>query len=139
MASLNYLIKNPRKHKQTLSKSPALLKNPQKKAVCIKVFKKTPRKPNSATRAVARVNILSYNHKITIFIPGIGHNLKEFALVLICGKGGAGRDLPGVKYKAIRGKYDLEAVKNRKTKRSKYGVKSSRKNKIRHYLLAQKK
>lgn len=135
MATLNNIIKNPRNKKRKKSSSPALQSNPQKKAVCLKVFKASPRKPNSAKRSVARVNMLSFDKKITAFIPGIGHNLKEFSLILISGAGGSGKDLPGVRYKAIRGVYDLEPVKNRLTKRSKYGVKRSKRYRHRYFML----
>lgn len=139
MASLNYIIRNPRKKKKKKSKSPILKGNPQKKAICLKIFKASPRKPNSAKRAVARVNVLSLQKRLTVFIPGIGHNLKDYSLILISGSGGSGRDLPGVRYKAIRGVYDLEPVKNRVTKRSKYGVKRDKRFRFRYFLLRERK
>lgn len=139
MASIKYVIKNPRKKNQKKSKAPILRYSPQKRAVCLKVFKASPRKPNSAKRAVARVNVLSLQKRLTVFIPGIGHNLKDFSLILMSGSGGSGRDLPGVRYKAIRGVYDLEPVKNRVTKRSKYGVKRQGGVRKRYYLLKNQK
>lgn len=133
MSSIAYIIKNSRIKKKKMTKAPSLQGNPQKKAICIKILKKTPKKPNSAQRAVARVNIVSLNEKISAYIPGIGHNLKEFSLLLICGRGA--RDLPGVKYRAVRGVFDLDSVKNRKTRRSLYGVTSGRKPRARLFLL----
>ena len=92
---------------------------PQKKGVCVKVFTKKPRKPNSAIRKVARVT-LSTKKTITAYIPGIGHNLQKFSNVLV--RGGRVKDLPGVKYHILRGKLDCQSVSNRKQARSKYGV-----------------
>ncbi len=102
-------------------KSPALNKCPQKKGVCLKLFNKTPKKPNSALRKVANIRLLSTKKKIIGYIPGIGHSLQEHSIVLV--RGGRVPDLPGVKYHLIRGKYDLQFIKNRKTSRSKYGTK----------------
>lgn len=98
--------------------------NPQVKGVCSKIFTRTPKKPNSAIRKVAKVK-LSNKRIIESYIPGIGHNLRQYSVVLI--RGGRVPDLPGVKYKCIRGKYDFQAVANRKTSRSSYGVKLIRK------------
>lgn len=109
-----------RKKKIKWDKSPALKKNPQQKGVCIKVFTKTPRKPNSALRKVAKIR-LSNSLKVNAYIPGIGHNLQEFSIVLI--RGGRVKDLPGVKYHLVRGKYDLHGLHERKKSRSKYGGK----------------
>jgi len=120
MPTTNQLVKKIRKGKKHKNKVPALRGACQKKGVCIKVFIMKPKKPNSAFRKVARVK-LSNNIKITGYIPGIGHNLQEHSIVLI--RGGRVKDLPGVKYKMIRGKYDLHPVQNRKSRRSKYGVK----------------
>lgn len=122
MPTLNQLLsKNKsRKTKLKLSKTPALDKNPQAKGVCVKVFTRTPKKPNSAIRKVAKVKISS-GYKVESYIPGEGHNLQEYSVVLI--RGGRTPDLPGVKYKIIRGKFDLQGVKSRKTSRSVYGVK----------------
>jgi small subunit ribosomal protein S12 len=93
---------------------------PQKKGVCIKIFIRTPKKPNSALRKLARLR-LTNNKKINAYIPGEGHNLQEYSTVLI--RGGRVPDLPGIKYHIIRGKLDLTGIKNRKTSRSKYGTK----------------
>lgn len=120
MATINQLVKNPRKKKIKLSKSPALENNPQLKGVCLRVFVKKPKKPNSAQRKVAKVR-LTNGFIINAYIPGEGHNLQEHNVVLI--RGGRVPDLPGVKYKCIRGTYDLAGVLNRKKARSKYGTK----------------
>ena len=125
MATINQLcLKKQRKKKLFKSKTPALVQNPQKKGVCIKIFNRSPKKPNSALRKVARLK-LSNGKRIEAYIPGEGHNIQEYSVVLM--KGGRVPDLPGCKYHLIRGKYDLQGVKNRKQARSKYG---SKKNKI---------
>ena len=93
---------------------------PQKKGICVRVFLRTPKKPNSALRKVARV-LLSNNRIVTAYIPGEGHNLQEYSTVLM--RGGRVKDLPGVKYHLVRGKFDFAGIKNRKTSRSKYGTK----------------
>ena len=108
-----------KKHKK---KTPGLERNPQKKAVCIKVFTRTPKKPNSALRKVAKVK-LSNGRKTEAYIPGEGHNLQQYSVVLV--RGGRTLDLPGLKYKLIRGKLDFQGVKNRKNARSLYGVKKN--------------
>ena len=115
------LIKKPRIVKSTKSRSLKLLKNPQKRAVCIKVLTISPKKPNSANRRVSKVKIVETKQFLTAKIPGEGHNLQQHATILI--RGGRSRDLIGVRYIAIRGKYDLVGVKNRKTSKSVYGVK----------------
>jgi small subunit ribosomal protein S12 len=102
------------------NKTPALLKNPQKKGVCIKIFNRTPKKPNSALRKVAKIK-LSTGKKVEAYIPGEGHNLQKYSVVLM--RGGRVPDLPGVKYHLIRGKFDFQGLKNRKTSRSRYGTK----------------
>ncbi len=122
MLTLNQLsLRNFRKKKIKKSKTPALKKNPQLKGICIKVFVRTPKKPNSALRKLSKLK-LSNNLKVEAYIPGEGHNLQEYSLVLM--RGGRVPDLPGVKYHLIRGKYDFQGVKNRKKARSKYGVKN---------------
>jgi small subunit ribosomal protein S12 len=108
------------KHKRKKHKSPALKQNPQKKGVCLKVYTRTPKKPNSAIRKVARVR-LSNNTDIIAYIPGEGHNLQEHSVVLV--RGGRVKDLPGVRYHLIRGVFDLQGVAKRKQSRSKYGAK----------------
>jgi small subunit ribosomal protein S12 len=100
----------------------ALKSNPFLRGTCIRVYTTTPKKPNSAIRKVCRVR-LSNKEEITAYIPGKGHNLQEHSNVLI--RGGRTQDLPGVKYKVIRGKLDCASVKNRKSSRSSYGVKKS--------------
>jgi len=125
MATINQLCaKNQRKKKLFKSKTPALSQNPQQKGVCIKVFTRTPKKPNSALRKVARVK-LSNGKRVETYIPGEGHNIQEYSVVLM--KGGRVSDLPGCKYHLIRGKYDLQGVKSRKQARSKYGAKKNSK------------
>jgi small subunit ribosomal protein S12 len=123
MPTVNQLCKKIRKQKRKLEKSPALKKSPQKKGVCLKVFTKTPKKPNSALRKVARLR-LSTKKKITAYIPGEGHTLQEYSTVLM--RGGRVKDLPGVKYHLVRGKYDFLGLKNRKQARSKYGTKKTK-------------
>ena len=120
MVTKNQLLKTPRIIKKNASKSIALIKCPQKKGVCVRVFTRTPKKPNSAIRKVARVK-LTTGKTITGYIPGEGHNLREHSVVLV--RGGRVKDLPGVKYHLIRGKYDLHSIRNRKQSRSKYGTK----------------
>jgi small subunit ribosomal protein S12 len=105
--------------KGTLSKAPALDKNPQKKGICLRVSIRKPKKPNSAQRKVAKLK-LTNGKIITAYIPGEGHDLREHNMVMI--RGGRVRDLPGIKYKCVRGKYDLKPVVGRKQARSKYGV-----------------
>jgi small subunit ribosomal protein S12 len=120
MPTINQLCNKIRKNKKSLTRSPALEKAPQKKGICLKVFTKTPKKPNSAVRKVARLR-LSTKKRITAYIPGEGHTLQEYSAVLM--RGGRVKDLPGVKYHLIRGKYDFLGLKNRKQARSKYGSK----------------
>lgn len=107
------------------SKTPALKGNPQKRAVCVKVFTRTPKKPNSALRKVAKVKTTK-NLKFEAYIPGEGHNLQQYSAVLV--RGGRAKDLPGVKYHLIRGKYDLRGIPTRKNARSQYGTKRPKKN-----------
>ena len=104
------------------SKSPALDACPQRRGVCVRVYTTTPKKPNSAMRKVARVR-LTNSKEVNSYIPGEGHNLQEHSIVLV--RGGRVRDLPGVRYKIIRGAYDCAAVQNRKQSRSRYGAKRS--------------
>jgi small subunit ribosomal protein S12 len=121
MPTINQLCKNlVRKKKSYKEKTPALLQNPQRKGICIKVYTRTPKKPNSALRKVTKVK-LSNGKKVEAYIPGEGHNLQQYSVVLI--RGGRVPDLPGVKYHVIRGKFDFKGVKNRKTSRSLYGTK----------------
>jgi small subunit ribosomal protein S12 len=121
MATINQLLNNCLRQKKIKKvKTPALQKNPQLKGVCVRVFTRTPKKPNSALRKVSKVK-LSNGIRVESYIPGEGHNLQEYSVVLM--RGGRVPDLPGVKYKNIRGKYDFQGVKNRKQARSRYGTK----------------
>ena len=120
MPTINQLCNFSRKKKKKKNKTPSLSFNPQKKGICLKIYNRTPKKPNSALRKVAKIK-LSNGKKVEAYIPGEKHNLQEFSVVLM--RGGRVPDLPGVKYHLIRGKYDFNGVKNRKTSRSKYGTK----------------
>lgn len=120
MATINQLIRNPRKSKVSRNKVPALQACPQKRGVCVKVYTTTPKKPNSAMRKVCRVR-LTNGQEVTSYIPGEGHNLQEHSVV--CIRGGRVKDLPGVRYHTIRGNLDTVGVKNRKQGRSRYGSK----------------
>jgi small subunit ribosomal protein S12 len=120
MSTINQIIKGPKIKKLTSSSAPALEGHPQAKGICLRVFIKKPRKPNSAQRKMARVKLTRTGKIINAYIPGIGHNLEQYNVVMI--RGGRTKDLPGVKYKCIRGKFDLAPVIGRKTARSKYGV-----------------
>lgn len=135
MPTINQLIRKPRRRRIRQIKATALHKNfnaktrkmgdtpnPQKRGVCIMVKTMTPKKPNSALRKVARVR-LSNRQEVTAYIMGEGHSLAEHSIVLI--RGGRVKDLPGVKYHIVRGKFDAAGVVNRKTSRSKYGVRLS--------------
>ena len=121
MPTINQLIANPRQPLKTRNKVPALQSSPQKRGVCLNVKTVTPKKPNSALRKVARVR-LSNGKEITAYIPGEGHNLQEHSIVLV--RGGRVRDLPGVRYKIIRGVLDTLGVSDRRQARSRYGAKS---------------
>ena len=123
MPTIEQLKRKSRVKKRSYSKAPALDRSPQKKGVCTKVYTKTPKKPNSAIRKVARVKLTNKKEFIA-YIPGEGHNLQEHSVVLI--RGGRVKDLPGVRYHLIRGKYDLQPVKNRLQRRSKYGAKKNK-------------
>ncbi len=120
MPTMNQLVRFGRKLQRAVSKRPDLEKNPQKKGVCLAVFTRTPKKPNSALRKVARVR-LSNGREVTAYIPGEGHNLQEHSIVLV--RGGRVRDLPGVRYHIVRGTLDAIGVENRRRSRSKYGTK----------------
>ncbi len=135
MPTINQLLKKGRHSNKAKSKSPALKLtldtlhrkksitiqgSPFKRGVCLKVTTMTPKKPNSALRKIARVR-LSNGMEVTAYIPGIGHNLQEHSIVLL--KGGKTKDLPGVRYKIIRGVYDAQGVETRRQSRSLYGNK----------------
>lgn len=135
MPTINQLVRKPRKASKAKSKSPALHRvnnslttkvyekpAPFKRGVCVKVTTKTPKKPNSALRKVARVRLVN-GHEVWAYIPGEGHNLQEHAVVMI--RGGRVPDLPGVLYHVVRGHLDLQGVNDRKSARSKYGAKKS--------------
>ncbi|MBP6855863.1 MAG: 30S ribosomal protein S12 [Candidatus Pacebacteria bacterium] len=137
MPTINQLVRGSRKQGTKKSKSPALgyyfntIKNrpvdsgsPFKRGVCTKVFTTTPKKPNSALRKVARVR-LTNGMEVTAYIPGEGHNLQEHSVVMV--RGGRVKDLPGVRYHVVRGRFDTTGVTNRKQERSKYGVKRAKK------------
>ncbi|BAP54614.1 30S ribosomal protein S12 [Thioploca ingrica] len=120
MATINQLVRNPRKSQPTKSSVPALNGCPQKRGVCTRVYTTTPKKPNSAMRKVARVR-LTNGIEVTTYIGGEGHNLQEHSVVLI--RGGRVKDLPGVRYHTIRGSLDTSGVNSRRQGRSKYGAK----------------
>ena len=120
MPTINQLVRFGRTTTEKKKKSPALKNNPQKRGVCVRVYTTTPKKPNSALRKVARVKLVN-GIEVTAYIPGIGHNLQEHSIVLI--RGGRTKDLPGVRYKIIRGALDTAGVVNRKQGRSRYGTK----------------
>ena len=136
MPTFNQLVRNGRQKVTYKSKAPALqytintlkkkeveLASPQKRGVCTKVSTKTPKKPNSALRKIARVR-LTNGYEVTAYIPGIGHNLQEHSVVMI--RGGKVKDLPGVRYHIIRGTLDTQGVAGRNQARSKYGAKKSK-------------
>ena len=120
MPTINQLVRKGRKRIRRTSKRPDLERCPQKRGVCLQVTTRTPKKPNSALRKIARVR-LSNGREITAYIPGEGHNLHEHSIVLV--RGGRVRDLPGVRYHIIRGPLDAMGVKDRRRSRSKYGAK----------------
>ena len=136
MPTFNQLVRHGREQVAYKSKSPALqtgvntlkkvatnVPSPQKRGVCTKVTTKTPKKPNSALRKIARVR-LTNGQEVTAYIPGIGHNIQEHSVVMI--RGGRVKDLPGVRYHIIRGTLDTQGVANRNQSRSKYGAKKAK-------------
>ena len=124
MPTINQLIRKKRRPLKARDKVPALQESPQKRGVCTRVYTTTPKKPNSALRKVARVR-LDGGVEVTAYIPGVGHNLQEHSIVLV--RGGRVKDLPGVRYKIVRGALDTQGVKNRKQARSRYGAKMEKK------------
>lgn len=120
MPTINQLIRKGRKTVKYKTKSPALQGCPQKRGVCLQVKTRTPKKPNSALRKVARVRLTNHM-EVTAYIPGEGHNLQEHSIVTI--RGGRVKDLPGVRYHIIRGTLDSSGVESRRRSRSKYGTK----------------
>lgn len=123
MPTINQLVRAERRPKQTKTKSKALQKCPQRRGVCLQVTTRTPKKPNSAMRKIARVR-LTNGIEVTAYIGGEGHNLQEHSVVLV--KGGRVRDLPGVRYHVVRGALDSLGVEGRGQSRSKYGAKKSK-------------
>jgi len=117
--TINQLVRKGRQDKVSKSKTPALKGSPQRRGVCTRVYTTTPKKPNSALRVR-----LSSGVEVTAYIPGVGHNLQEHSIVLV--RGGRVKDLPGVRYKIIRGTLDTQGVKNRKQARSRYGAKKEK-------------
>lgn len=120
MPTLNQLIRKGRAPIFNKTSAPALVRCPQKRGVCVRVYTTTPKKPNSALRKVARVR-LTNGVEVTSYIPGEGHNLQEHSVVMI--RGGRVKDLPGVRYHIIRGCLDTQGVEKRRQGRSKYGAK----------------
>ena len=123
MATTTQLIRTGRNEPAWKSKVPALAASPQKRGVCTRVYTTTPKKPNSALRKVCRVR-LTNGYEVSSYIGGEGHNLQEHSVVLI--RGGRVKDLPGVRYKIIRGSLDTQGVRNRKQARSRYGAKKEK-------------
>ncbi len=124
MPTINQLVRKGRKKVKRRSKSPALEGCPFKRGVCLQVMTRTPKKPNSAMRKVAKVR-LSNGQEVIAYIPDEGHNLQEHSIVLV--RGGRVKDLPGVRYHIVRGVYDATGVEKRRNSRSKYGVKRPKK------------
>lgn len=120
MPTINQLVRKGRKLVKGRSPTPALMCCPQRRGVCIRVYTTTPKKPNSALRKVCRVR-LSNGMEVTVYIPGIGHNLQEHSVVLV--RGGRVKDLPGIRYQVIRGTLDAAGVQDRRKSRSRYGAK----------------
>jgi small subunit ribosomal protein S12 len=123
LPTIQQLVRKGRQDKVAKNTTPALQGSPQRRGVCTRVYTTTPKKPNSALRKVARVRLTS-KIEVTAYIPGVGHNLQEHSIVLV--RGGRVRDLPGVRYKIIRGALDTQGVRNRKQARSRYGAKKEK-------------
>ena len=122
MPTIQQLVRLNRTKMKNFTKAPALNSCPQRRGICTRVYTTTPKKPNSAIRKVARVKLTS-GFEITAYIPGEGHSLQEHSIVLV--RGGRVKDLPGVRYKIIRGALDATGVKNRNQGRSKYGTRKA--------------
>ena len=120
MATVNQLVRKPRKRKVSKTDVPALKGSPQRRGVCTRVYTTTPKKPNSALRKVCKVR-LTTGFEVISYIGGEGHSLQEHSVVLI--RGGRVKDLPGVRYHTVRGTLDTAGVDDRKQRRSKYGAK----------------
>ena len=123
MATVNQLVRKPRKRKISKTDVPALKGSPQRRGVCTRVYTTTPKKPNSALRKVCKVRLTS-GFEVISYIGGEGHNLQEHSVVLI--RGGRVKDLPGVRYHTVRGTLDTAGVDDRKQRRSKYGAKKTK-------------
>ena len=124
MPTINQLVRKGRKRIVKKTNTPALMSNPQKRGVCVRVYTTTPKKPNSAMRKVARVR-LTNGKEVNAYIGGEGHNLQEHSIVLV--RGGRVKDLPGVRYHIVRGALDTAGVEGRSQRRSKYGTKRPKK------------
>lgn len=120
MPTINQLVRKGRQRRLKKTATPALGGNPMLRGICIRVGVIEPKKPNSAKRKIARVRLTS-GKEVTCYIPGIDHNLQEHSVVLV--RGGKVKDLPGVKYKIVRGALDTKGVAGRKQARSRYGAK----------------
>ena len=120
MPTIQQLVRKGRRSKRRKETTPALKGAPQRRGVCTRVFTTTPKKPNSALRKVARVRLTS-GVEVPAYIPGEGHNLQEHSIVLL--RGGRVKDLPGVRYKVVRGTLDTSGVGQRRQSRSRYGAK----------------
>ncbi len=123
MPTIQQLVRKGRTPKPKKAKTPALKGSPQRRGVCTRVYTTTPKKPNSALRKVARVR-LSSGIEVSAYIPGEGHNLQEHSMVLV--RGGRVKDLPGVRYRIVRGALDTQGVRDRKQARSRYGAKKEK-------------
>ncbi len=123
MPTIQQLVRKGRTPKPRKAKTPALKGSPQRRGVCTRVYTTTPKKPNSALRKVARVR-LSSGIEVSAYIPGEGHNLQEHSMVLV--RGGRVKDLPGVRYRIVRGALDTQGVRDRKQARSRYGAKKEK-------------
>ena len=119
MPTIQQLVRKGRRSRRRKETTPALKGAPQRRGVCTRVFTTTPKKPNSALRKVARVRLTS-GMEVTAYIPGEGHNLQEHSIVLL--RGGRVKDLPGVRYKVVRGTLDTSGVGQRRQSRSRYGA-----------------
>ncbi|MFV0317632.1 MAG: 30S ribosomal protein S12 [Microthrixaceae bacterium] len=120
MPTIQQLVRKGRTNKRKKESTPALKGAPQRRGVCTRVFTSSPKKPNSALRKVARVRLTS-GIEVSAYIPGEGHNLQEHSMVLV--RGGRVKDLPGVRYKIVRGTLDTSGVRDRRQARSHYGAK----------------
>ena len=124
MPTIQQLVRKGRQDKPSASKTPALKGSPQRRGVCTRVYTQTPKKPNPALRKIARARP-SPGVEVPAYIPVVGHNLQEHSIVLV--RGGRVKDLPGVRYKIVRGSLDTQGVKGRQQARSRYGAKKEKK------------